>query len=55
MTAKCLLLYNQLKEAQNAISYYNLTLKESESRVTAEKVQLENIIRNLKGTRAITV
>lgn len=54
MTAKCLSLHNQLEESQNAISHYDSTFKESESRVTAEKAQLENTIRNLEGTRAMT-
>jgi chromosome segregation ATPase len=52
MTTKCLSLHNQLEEAQNTISDYNSTFKESESRVAAEKAQLEDTIKDLEERRA---
>ena len=52
MTTKCLTLNKELEKAQKAISNYDLTLKEAERGIAAEKAQLEDRIRDIEGRRA---
>ena len=51
MTTKCLTLNKELEKAQKAISNYDLTLKEAERGIAAEKAQLEDQIKDIKRRR----
>jgi len=51
MTKKCFAVNEELEKAQKAISNYDLTLKESQRGIAAEKAQLEDRIHDLEGRR----
>ncbi|KAH8653963.1 hypothetical protein BGZ60DRAFT_519459 [Tricladium varicosporioides] len=54
MTTKCISLHKELEESQETVSNYNSDFKEYERRVTAEKAQLEDRIRDSEGGRVET-